>query len=100
MAGSRVPLLMCRALDVTGDLMSTAEMAGGTQVTAGEARIDFATHPNQYKHWKITIEGRVAKLALDVQENGALIPGYELKLNSYDLGVYTCEVDPENWTGR
>jgi benzoyl-CoA-dihydrodiol lyase len=49
--------------------------------------IDLATHPDRYKHWKLTIDGRIATLAMDVQENATLMPGYELKLNSYDLGV-------------
>ncbi|HJU28708.1 MAG TPA: enoyl-CoA hydratase-related protein, partial [Candidatus Binataceae bacterium] len=49
--------------------------------------IDFQTSPECYRHWKISIEGRVATLALDVDENGGVNPGYELKLNSYDLGV-------------
>ncbi len=50
-------------------------------------RIDFATEPASYKHWKLSVDGRVARLALDVDESGGLLPGYELKLNSYDLGV-------------
>jgi benzoyl-CoA-dihydrodiol lyase len=49
--------------------------------------IDFNTHPDKYRHWKLSIDGDVAVLALDVQEDGGLVPGYELKLNSYDLGV-------------
>ncbi|MCH9052523.1 MAG: benzoyl-CoA-dihydrodiol lyase, partial [Proteobacteria bacterium] len=49
--------------------------------------IDFNTHPDRYRHWKMTIEGRVATLAMDVKVDGGLAPGYELKLNSYDLGV-------------
>ena len=49
--------------------------------------VDFATSPDQYKHWRLSIEGRVATLSLDVQEDQPLRPGYELKLNSYDLGV-------------
>ncbi len=49
--------------------------------------IDFRTHPDRYKHWKLSVEGSVATLAMDVDENGGLKPGYELKLNSYDLGV-------------
>lgn len=49
--------------------------------------IDFSTHPKQYRHWKLTFDGRVAHLAMDVQEDGGLRPGYALKLNSYDLGV-------------
>jgi benzoyl-CoA-dihydrodiol lyase len=51
------------------------------------ARVNFATSPDQYKHWKLTFEGNVARLAMDVTENATLNPGYELKLNSYDLGV-------------
>ena len=49
--------------------------------------IDFNTDPQRYRHWKLEIEGPVAKLLLDVAEDGGLKPGYELKLNSYDLGV-------------
>ena len=49
--------------------------------------IAFDTHPDQYKHWRLSVDGRVATLTLDVDEAGGLVPGYELKLNSYDLGV-------------
>lgn len=52
-----------------------------------EPRIDFRTSPEEYKHWNLTFDGRVARLALDVEEDATLVPGYELKLNSYDLGV-------------
>ena len=52
-----------------------------------ELYIDFATHPERYKHWKLRLQGRIATLAMDVQEDAPLVPGYELKLNSYDLGV-------------
>ena len=47
----------------------------------------FETHPDRYKHWKLSFDGDVARLVMDVQEDGGLVPGYELKLNSYDLGV-------------
>jgi len=57
------------------------------KTAAGEPRIDFRTSPDKYHHWKLTIDGRVARLALDVDENAGLFSGYELKLNSYDLGV-------------
>ena len=57
------------------------------ETSAEEKRIDFRTSPENYHHWKLTIDGRVARLALDVDENATLFPGYELKLNSYDLGV-------------
>jgi len=49
--------------------------------------IDFSTNPDQYKHWKLSFEGPVATIEMDVAEDGGMIPGYELKLNSYDLGV-------------
>ena len=49
--------------------------------------IDFRTHPDRYRHWTIEIDGPVATLALAVDEKGGLDDGYELKLNSYDLGV-------------
>jgi len=49
--------------------------------------IDYRTHPDHYKHWQLSVDGRVATLTMDVSEDGGLVPGYELKLNSYDLGV-------------
>jgi len=49
--------------------------------------IDFQTHPDSYRHWGMRIEGRVAYLDMKVDPNGGIQPGYELKLNSYDLGV-------------
>jgi benzoyl-CoA-dihydrodiol lyase len=49
--------------------------------------INFETYPEQYKHWKLKIEGAVATLSMDVQEDETLAGGYKLKLNSYDLGV-------------
>ncbi len=49
--------------------------------------IDFRTEPSAYRHWRLNFAGPVATLAMDVDENGGLAPGYELKLNSYDLGV-------------
>ncbi|MBO6782719.1 MAG: benzoyl-CoA-dihydrodiol lyase [Alphaproteobacteria bacterium] len=49
--------------------------------------IAFETHPDRYRHWSLSVDGRVATLTLDVDEAGGLAPGYELKLNSYDLGV-------------
>ena len=50
-------------------------------------RVDYQTHPSQYRHWKLSFEGPVATLAADFDENAGLRPGYKLKLNSYDLGV-------------
>ena len=49
--------------------------------------VDFRTEPSRYRHWRLSVDGRVATLAMDVREDGGLAPGYELKLNSYDLGV-------------
>ena len=49
--------------------------------------ISFETHPDRYNHWKLGFDGPVATLALDVAEDKGLVPGYKLKLNSYDLGV-------------
>src|ERR1051326_635912 len=74
----------------------TAAEAGGMADTAhgaerplanGATRIDFQTEPARYRHWKLSVEGDVATLTMDVDEKGALFDGYELKLNSYDLGV-------------
>src|SRR5579859_453003 len=48
---------------------------------------DYRTDPSQYKHWKLSFDGPVATLSMDVAEDGGLRPGYKLKLNSYDLGV-------------
>jgi benzoyl-CoA-dihydrodiol lyase len=54
---------------------------------AAPPRVDFQTDPSRYRHWKLGVEGPIARLALDVAEDGGLRPGYKLKLNSYDLGV-------------
>ena len=63
-------------------------MAGEDRVLAGGAKyIDFQTDPSRYKHWKLDVNGDVATLTMDVDENGGLFEGYQLKLNSYDLGV-------------
>src|SRR2546430_3631700 len=49
--------------------------------------IEFRTEPSKYRHWKLSFAGPIATLAMDVAEDGGIVPGYELKLNSYDLGV-------------
>ena len=49
--------------------------------------VDFDTHPSVYRHWRLDVDGQRATLTLDVDEQGGLVDGYELKLNSYDLGV-------------
>jgi benzoyl-CoA-dihydrodiol lyase len=67
---------------------------GGAEATApgpdqppARTEVSFDTSPDQYKHWKLSIDGDVATLTLDVAEDGGIVPGYELKMNSYDLGV-------------
>ena len=55
--------------------------------TASAQRISFDTHPERYAHWRMSVEGAVATLAMNVNEEKGLKPGYKLKLNSYDLGV-------------
>jgi benzoyl-CoA-dihydrodiol lyase len=57
-----------------------------TSLAAG-ARVEFRTQPSQYRHWRLSFDGPVATLTMDVAEQAGLVPGYELKLNSYDLGV-------------
>ena len=49
--------------------------------------IDFRTNPSKYRHWRVDYNGPVASLVMDVDENAGLFDGYQLKLNSYDLGV-------------
>ena len=51
------------------------------------SRVEYQTDPSHYKHWKLSFNGPVATLAVDIDENAGLRPGYKLKLNSYDLGV-------------
>ncbi len=59
-----------------------AEVPGGKEPT-----VTFETHPARYVHWKLTVEGAVARLLMDVQEERPMREGYVLKTNSYDLGV-------------
>ena len=69
-----------------GKLMASAE-TGLVDAASGSVWIDFATSPEQYRHWRLEVDGLVAWLTMRVQEDAPLHPGYELKLNSYDLGV-------------
>jgi benzoyl-CoA-dihydrodiol lyase len=63
-------------------------MAGEDRILAGGATyIDFQTDPSRYRHWKLDVAGDTATLTMDVDENAGLFEGYQLKLNSYDLGV-------------
>ena len=52
-----------------------------------ERAVSFQTDPEPYRHWRLEFDGEIAYLVMDVDEDGGLRPGYELKLNSYDLGV-------------
>src|SRR4051794_4340039 len=54
---------------------------------APPAHVEFRVAPEGYRHWRLSFDGPVATLTMDVDEQGGLVPGYELKLNSYDLGV-------------
>jgi len=54
---------------------------------AGMEPLDFRTDPSRYRHWRLSFDGPVATLTMDVDEDGGVRPGYKLKLNSYDLGV-------------
>jgi benzoyl-CoA-dihydrodiol lyase len=56
-------------------------------VQESRPRIDFQTEPARYRHWKLKVDGAVATLVMDVDEKSGLFEGYDLKLNSYDLGV-------------
>ncbi|MHC1561339.1 2,3-epoxybenzoyl-CoA dihydrolase [Actinomycetospora sp. C-140] len=58
-----------------------------THATESVPQVDFDTDPERYRHWRLEVEGETAWVYLDVAEDGGLVPGYELKLNSYDLGV-------------
>jgi benzoyl-CoA-dihydrodiol lyase len=57
------------------------------KLSNGKSRIDFQTDPSKYRHWKLAVDGEIATLTMDVDERATLFEGYELKLNSYDLGV-------------
>ena len=65
----------------------TSVETGLAHTERNNGRIDFATSPEQYRHWRLQVDGAVARLTMRVQEDAPLYPGYELKLNSYDLGV-------------
>jgi len=66
----------------------TTRADGGAPGTlARQERVEFRTEPSRYRHWRLTFDGSIATITMDVDEHGGLVPGYELKLNSYDLGV-------------
>jgi len=63
------------------------DAAAAEQLASKMEPPDYRTDPGQYKHWRLTFDGPVATLTMDVAEDGGIRPGYKLKLNSYDLGV-------------
>jgi benzoyl-CoA-dihydrodiol lyase len=63
------------------------EVAQKTAMPSAMPSVSFDTSPDRYRHWKLTFDGPVATLSMDVQEDAGLSPDYKLKLNSYDLGV-------------
>jgi benzoyl-CoA-dihydrodiol lyase len=70
--------------------MTTLAPEDGSPTTACAPvpmRVEFRVHPSAYKHWTVSCDGPTATILMNVDENGGLLPGYELKLNSYDLGV-------------
>jgi len=71
--------------------MSVSTHTGSAATPAGEVAttpvVRFDAHPDSYRHWRLELDGEVARLVLDVDEGGGMVPGYQLKLNSYDLGV-------------
>jgi len=58
-----------------------------SELDSAPQRVDYRTEPSRYRHWRLSIDGAVATLTVDIDENAGLRPGYKLKLNSYDLGV-------------
>ena len=72
--------------------VEAAQTAGTTSDTVdlgvpGPPPVSFATSPERYRHWRLDVDGQVATATLTVDESAGLVPGYELKMNSYDLGV-------------
>jgi benzoyl-CoA-dihydrodiol lyase len=66
---------------------TTAEGPAPVAEPAATPEVSFDTSPEQYKHWRLSVDGEIATLTLDIAEDGGIVPGYELKMNSYDLGV-------------
>ena len=64
-----------------------AGKAKSDRLAGGKNAIDFQTDPARYRHWRLAVDGDVATLTMDVDEKAGLFEGYDLKLNSYDLGV-------------
>jgi benzoyl-CoA-dihydrodiol lyase len=67
--------------------LTPAPPRGRKPLMPQDPRVDYRTEPSRYKHWKLSFDGPVATLGMDVVEDGGIREGYKLKLNSYDLGV-------------
>ena len=63
------------------------QAGGAAEASPTPPVVDFATSPDRYRHWRLDVDGEVATATLQVDEHGGLVEGYELKMNSYDLGV-------------
>src|SRR4051812_42524703 len=70
-----------------GGSVTTLESPSAVTEPGPAPEVSFDTSPDQYKHWRLGVDGEIATLTLDVAEDGGIVPGYELKMNSYDLGV-------------
>ncbi len=68
-------------------MAEAAATLAGEDTAATKRFYTYDTSPDRYRHWKLAFDGPIATLALDIDEDGGLNPGYKLKLNSYDLGV-------------
>jgi len=68
-------------------LETTQPETPSDEAASTEPVVDFDTSPERYRHWKLEADGEVATVTLTVDEDGGLVPGYQLKMNSYDLGV-------------
>jgi benzoyl-CoA-dihydrodiol lyase len=79
------------AMSVTHEDQTAATQAPvpgpATPDSPAAVRVSFDTEPARYRHWRMSVDGPVATLTLDVAEDGGITDGYELKMNSYDLGV-------------
>src|SRR5438105_456445 len=75
------------ANEVKAREMTSTATGGRPAAGAGAPGVEFRTCPESYRHWRLATDGQVATLVMDVAEQGGLVEGYELKLNSYDLGV-------------
>jgi len=74
-------------MTVTDDATTARTQDGDSVASGAPPAVTFATSPAHYRHWRLDIDGAVATATLTVDEAGGLVPGYELKMNSYDLGV-------------